>query len=231
MTVRLRSRRATVIGLGAALAGCGARAPLDRGGAAGLGSIGIVSPAVAATPSVPTNLPLMLMFGSLGRFIDASLEAERDRRLAEALRSAGYRALERWTAHLTFALASAGYRPVVVPVARFDLDFLARYPTSPVDAWLDTVVSKYGFVADTPEGPYLAFAAVAIRLVDARGRVLVQERFVSNAVRPFEAVPVPGPAAPRFAEVTGFAEDPDRAAEGVDAALAMMAAQVAAALR
>jgi hypothetical protein len=225
------TRRSVVLALGAPAAGCDARVPLDRAAPVPLRTIGVVSPAVAATPAAPTNLPVVVAFGSIGRFVDAALEAERDRRLAAALRGAGYHALERWTAHLTLALAAAGYRPVAVPVARFDLDFLARYPPAEVDAYLDTVVPEYGFVADTPEGPFLPFTAVRVRLVDPRGRVLFQERFVSNAPRPFEAVPVAGPAEPRLAAEGLFTQGADRVVEGVDAALGMMAAHVAARLR
>jgi len=223
-------RRRVLVALGVAAAGCDTRVPLDRQ-APPLRTIGVVSPAVAATPAVPTNLPLMFAFGSIGRFVDAALEAERSRRLAELLRGAGYRALDRWTRHLTLALAEAGHRPVMMPIARFDLAFLAQYPPAEVDAYLDTVVSEYGFVADTPDGPFLPFAAVAVRLVDPRGRVLLQERFVSNAIRPFEAVPVAGPAEPRLAGEGLFMQDVDRVVEGVDAALGMMASQLAAQLR
>jgi hypothetical protein len=224
-------RRGVLLALGAGLAACGARVPRDRAAMAALSTIGVVSPAVAATPAAPTNLPLMLPFGSIGRFVDAALEGERDRRLAEALHAAGYRALDRWTGHLTSALAEAGFRPLAVPVARFDLDFLVRYPPAEVDAYLDTVVPEYGFVADTPDGPFLPFAAVSVRMVDPRGRVLLQERFVSNAIRPFEAVPVAGPAEPRLAGEGLFTRDADRVVEGVDAALGMMAAHIATGLR
>lgn len=230
--MRRWSRRSLVLALGAAAAGCGdPRTPLDRMAPMRLQTIGVVSPAVAATPAVPTNLPLVFAFGSIGRFVDAALERERDWRLAEALRGAGYSALERWTAHLTLALAAAGYRPVAVPIARFDLDFLARYPPAEVDAYLDTVVPEYGFVADTPDGPFLPFAAVSVRLAEPRGRLLLQERLVANALRPFEAVPVAGPAEPRLAVEGLFTQDVDRLVEGVDAALGMMATHVAARLR
>jgi hypothetical protein len=222
-------RRSVVLALGAAA--CTARVPLDRAGSARLGTIGLVTPAVAAAPTAPTNLPLMVPFGSLGRFVDAALEAERNRRLAEALRSAGYRAAGRWTMHLTLALASAGYRPVEVPAARFALDFLARHPPAEVDAYLDTVVAEYGFVADTPDGRFVPFAAVSVRLADRRGRVLFQDRLVMNALRPFDAVPVTGPAEPVLAGEGLFIDHADRAADGVDAALAMMATHVAARLR
>jgi hypothetical protein len=229
--VRAWSRRAVLLCCGAGLAACEPRVALDRAGAARLGTIGVVTPAVAATPAAPTNLPLIMPFGSIGRFVDAALERERDRRLTEALRAWGYRAAERWTLHLTLALMEAGYRPVEVPSARFDLDFLARYPPVAVDAVLDTVVSEYGFVANLPEGPFVPFAAVSVRLADPRGRVLFQDRFVMNALRPFDAIPVAGPSEPRLAGEGQFAADVDGAVEGVDAALSMMAAQVAARLR
>mgnify|MGYP007060992196 FL=1 len=219
-----------MLALGAGVAACDARVPLDRG-APRLRTIGVVSPAVAATPAAPTNLPLLFAFGSMGRFVDAALEGERDRRLAEVLRGAEYRALDRWTTHLTLALAAAGYRPVAVPIARFDLAFLARYPPAEVDAYLDTVMPEYGFVADTPDGPFLPFAVVSMRLADPRGRVLLQERLVANALRPFDAVPVAGPAEPRLAGEGLFTHHADRVVDGVDAALGMMATHVAAQLR
>ncbi|MFN7129078.1 MAG: hypothetical protein ACK4OJ_08435, partial [Brevundimonas sp.] len=49
---------------------------------------------------------------------------------------------------IALALAEAGHRPVAVPIVRFDLAFLAQYPPAEVDAYLDTVVPEYGFVAD-----------------------------------------------------------------------------------
>lgn len=193
------------------------------------GPIAVVSPAVAATPAAPATLPVMLAFGSLGRFLDAALEAERDRGLAAALRRAGYRAADRWRGHLMMALAQAGYRPLEVTVARLDLAFLAR-PPAVAAVVLDTVVPAYGFVATVPEGPYVPFAVVEARLTDRDGRRLFEDRLVLNAARPFDAAPVPGPAEPRFAAPT-FAEEPERAAEGVDAALAMLAAALVARLQ
>lgn len=228
-------RRRAVLACGAALAGCAPRTARQTTPRAPRGdapaTIGVVSPAVAATPTAPTTLPVMVMFGSLGRFVDAALEAERDRALAEALRRAGYRAAERWTGHLVFALASSGIRPVEVPVARFALEFLARPPAVGLDAVLDTVVPEYGFVAALPEGPYVPFAVAAARLSGRAGELLFEDRLVLNAARPFDAAPLAGPAEPRFADPAEFALHPGRVAEGVDAALAALAAALAARLR
>lgn len=221
-----RRRLATLLaGLGAAA--CGARIGLDRRRAEGLRRIGVVTPAVSAAPSAPTEIWLNAPFGHIGRFVDAALEAERERLLAWALASAGYDAGGRWTAHLTAALATAGFRPVAVPAARFDLAFLDHYPAAEVEAYLDTVVPEYGFIADAPEGPYIPYAMTELRFVLPGGRVLLQDRLVLNAFRPFGAQRVAGPAGPGFANAEQFPYDFARAAAGVDAALRAMAGRVA----
>ena len=118
----------------------------------------------------------------------------------------------------------ASYRPT-------DLAFLERYPPSGVDAYLDTVVAEYGYISETPDGTFRPFAAVQVRLASPRGQVLFQDSLVSNAFRPFGTVQVAGPTSPSFATPLLFPLDPDRAAEGVDAALGAMARQVVARLR
>lgn len=229
--MRLPRRLLAALLAGPVVAGCETRVGLDRAQSRQVTRIGVVTPAVAATPAVPTEVWLSAPFGSIGRFVDAALEAERERLLATALEDSAYRAGERWSAHLEAALTGAGYAVVPVPVARFDLDLLERYPPSGVDAYLDTVVEEYGYVAVTPDSVFLPFASVQVRLASPRGQVLFQDSLVSNAFRPFGAVQVAGPTGPSFATPLLFPLDPDRAAEGVDAALGAMARQLVARLR
>jgi hypothetical protein len=229
--VRLPRRLLAALVVGPAVAGCETRVGLNRARSRQLGRIGVVTPAVAATPAVPTEVWLSAPFGSIGRFVDAALQAERERLLAAALEHSVYRAGERWSAHLQAALIAAGFVPVVVPVARFDLAFLERYPPAGAEAYLDTVVAEYGYVAETPDSVFLPFASVQVRLASPRGRVLFQDSLVSNAFRPFGAVQVAGPTSPSFATPLLFPLDPERAAEGVDAALGAMAKQVVRRLR
>lgn len=186
---------------------------------------------MAPEPSAPTDLWLSIPFGQIGRFVDAALQAERDRRLAWALVSAGYDAAARWTGHLTSALLALGVEPLPVPAARFGLDLLASYPAAEVDAYLDTVLAEYGFSAATPEGPFIPFGIVTLRLALPDGRVVLQDRLVMNAFRPFGGARIAGPSEPRFATAELFPLDFTRTAAGVDAALAALARQVAARLR
>lgn len=229
----VRSRRGILAALAAlGPAACGVeRIALDRNALPAAGRIGVVTPAVADAPSAPTDLWLSVPFGHIGRLVDAALKAERDRLLAWALVSAGYDAAARWSAHLTAALLAAGFQPLAVPAGRAALDLLARYPPAEVDAQLDTVVSEYGFSGGTPEGPFIPFGIVMMRLVLPDGRILLQDQIVMNAFRPFEGTRIAGPGEPRFENAQLFPFDFMRAAEGVDAALAALAREVAARLR
>jgi hypothetical protein len=228
-----RSRRGILAALaGLGLAACGVeRIAQDRTALRAAGRIGVVTPAVADAPSAPTDLWLSVPFGHIGRFVDAALKAERDRLLAWALVSAGYDAAARWSEHLTAALLAAGSQPLPVPVGRFGLDLLAAYPAAEVDAYLDTVVPEYGFSAGTPEGPFIPFGVVMMRVALPDGRVVLQDQLVMNAFRPFGGERIGGPGEPRFATAELFPYDFMRAAEGVDAALAALARQVVARLR
>lgn len=229
--MRLPRRLLAALLVGPAVAGCEPRIGLDRARSRQVSRIGVVTPAVAATPAAPTEVWLSAPFGSIGRFVDAALQAERERLLTEALARSAYRAGERWSAHLQAALTAAGYDVVALPIARFDLTLLDRYPPSAVDAYLDTVVEEYGYVAVTPDSEFLPFASVEVRLASPYGRVLYQDSLVSNAFRPFGTAQVAGPTGPSFATPLLFPLDPERAAEGVDAALGAMASQVVARLR
>lgn len=195
------------------------------------GRIGVVTPAVAGAPAAPTDLWLSVPFGHIGRFVDAALKAERDRLLAWALVSAGYDAAARWTEHLTAALLAAGFRPLPVPAGRLALDLLATYPPAEVDAYLDTVVPEYGFSGGAPEGPFIPFGIVVMRLALPDGRIVLQDQLVMNTFRPFDGQRIAGPSEPSFENAQLFPFDFMRAAEGVDAALAALARQVVARLR
>lgn len=229
----VRSRRGILAALaGLGLAACGVeRIALDRSAVRAAGRIGVVTPAVAGAPAAPTDLWLSVPFGHIGRFVDAALKAERDRLLAWALVSAGYDAAARWTEHLTAALLAAGFRPLPVPAGRLALDLLATYPPAEVDAYLDTVVPEYGFSGGAPEGPFIPFGIVVMRLALPDGRIVLQDQLVMNTFRPFDGQRIAGPSEPSFENAQLFPFDFMRAAEGVDAALAALARQVVARLR
>lgn len=221
------TRRATLSAL--VLAAC-APAPAGRHGLASR-SVAVLTPAVAPSPTVPTTLPLSVPFGTPGRFVDYALQAERERRLAEAMAAERFRVRDRFAAHLGAALAWHGMRPIVVPVARFDPEFLERLPAWEADALLDPVVEEYGFAGSTPEGPFIPFAVASIRILRRDGRSATAERVAINVARPPSFAYIAGPDQPRFDRDVAFDRDPARATAGVDAALRSLAAGIAARLR
>ncbi|MFQ3622374.1 MAG: hypothetical protein SNJ73_02400 [Acetobacteraceae bacterium] len=191
----------------------------------------MLTPAVARDPSVPSAFPLGLPFGVPGRFIDYALQAERERRLADALASRRFAVRERFGAHLGAALGRQGVVPVATPAPRFDPVPLDRLPAWDADALLDPVLEEFGFAASTPEGPFVPFAVGLIRLRGRDGRVLREERVAVNVVRPPSLTFVVGPQEPRFGRDVPFHEEADRAAAGVDAALRSLAREIAARVR
>ncbi|MDW8443532.1 MAG: hypothetical protein RML45_03875 [Acetobacteraceae bacterium] len=194
-------------------------------------SVAVVTPAAARTPSAPTMLPLSVPFGIPGRFVDYALQGERERRLAEAMAIQGFRVRDRFAAHLGAALERSGIRPVVVPVARFDTEFLLRLPAWEADALIDPVLEEYGFAAVTPEGPFVPFAVASIRVVRRDPPFTTEERVAINVARPPTFTYVVGPQEPRFDRDVAFDREPARAAAGLDSALRALAATIAGRIR
>lgn len=209
--------------------GCAASKPPSV--PSGVSRIAVLTPAVARDPSVPSAFPLGLPFGIPGRFVDYALQAERERRLADALAKAGFAVRERFGAHLGAALASQGAIPIITPAPRFDAAPLDRPPRWDADALLDPVLEEFGFAASTPDGPFVPYAVGLVRLRGRDGRVLREERVAINVIRSPSLTLVAGPQEPRFGRDVRFHEEPDRAAAGVDAALRSLALEIAARLR
>ncbi|MCS6922572.1 MAG: hypothetical protein NZM07_11770 [Elioraea sp.] len=221
------TRRAILAGL--VLTAC-APAPAGRHGLASR-SVAVLTPAVAPSPTAPTTLPLSVPFGTPGRFVDYALQAERERRLAEAIAAERFRVRERFAAHLGAALEWRGIRPIVVPVARFDPEFLTSLPAWEADALLDPVLEEYGFAGSTPEGPFIPFAVASIRILRRDGRSVMVERVAINVARPPSFTYIAGPDHPRFDRDVAFHRDTARVTAGLDAALRSLAGGIAARLR
>jgi hypothetical protein len=170
------------------LVGCAAPEIPFEHGTTPVKTIAIVSPSVPSGPSVVLASTVGQSFGLVGALIDAGMQANRDSQFKALLDRPNFSVQERFTRGVAEALASAGYTVVMVPLQRDRAEFAATYPATsdgPVDAYLDLVVTNYGYVAAGigSSTPYRPLFAVRARLVSARDRsVLMQDQVIYNPI-------------------------------------------------
>lgn len=210
--------------------------PYDRSSSQDIKTIGVVTPKFPDDPNVILASTVGQSFGLVGALIDAGMQANRESRLKSALGATNFAARDAFLNSVTAALQAQGYTVTMIPTSREKDDFLSVYPTDVlVDAYLDLVTPRYGYLAAgiSDSTPYRPIFAVKARLVRARdSSVLMQDTVVYNPVTP-NASPVkgvitvaPNPAL-QFVNFGSLESNPELAARGLRSAMDECAQTVA----
>lgn len=218
-------------GLAVSLSACASTyvgKPYDRAAAQ-------VSTVAVADDSVPAKITAWEVanagsnFGLIGALANASITASREAALNEALTGAGFDAEAKLEARLAEILTAEGYAASVV--AGPDRDkrvHLTAFPASETrpDAYLDLVVTNYGYLSAGVGQPWRPTVSASVRLVSATDatRVLMENQIVYNGMYVQRGVitltPNPDYA---FKNREDMLSDPNRLAAGLEDALNQVA--------
>jgi hypothetical protein len=225
------ARRRSVLAAAAlpALAGCMARMTAGPE-VSKIDTIGLLTPYIPGSPSVPMLANAGIGFGLVGAVIEAGIRGERERKLIQALAGKDLRGT--WIASLRTALEAAGYRVVDVPVARPGMRFLAARPEGAAEALLDVVIFEYGLRAVSPAAPFRPYAMVRVRLTAGDGRTLFEDFIMLNAGG-IDGLSTQVTSAPghEIATSSEFESQPARAAAAVDEAIRACAEAIVSTMR
>ena len=189
-------------------------------------TIGFPSPAFPDDPQVVLASSVGQSFGLVGGLIDAAMQSKRDSDFEALMQAQHFAAKGQFIADLTEALKAKGFTVVPYQAARPKAEFLTSYPAAPqkVDAYLDVVVSGYGYLAagigqDTPYRPYVIMKCKLVRASDSS--VLMQDSITLNAIFPAkqQITLSPNPAY-AFATFDDLTAAPSEATAGVQSAMA-----------
>lgn len=202
--------------------------PYDRSSAADIKTIGIITPRFPDDASVVLASSVGQSFGLVGALIDAGMQANRESRLKDALQTTNFSARETFMQAVVAALNERGYAVALIDVLRERDDFVATYPTDRpnVDAFLDLVVPRYGYIAagigSTPYRPLFVVKGRLVRASDAS--VLMQDTVVYNPIGPTAdngkgvVTLAPNPS-DQFTDFGALERDPEAAARGMQSAI------------
>lgn len=176
-------------------------------------------------------------FGLVGALVNAGIQAGREDALTKALAAVEFDPEARLEARMISSLTAQGYEVALVEgPLRAKRDFLVSYPAAAAgtDAYLDVVVTNYGYLAAGAFQPWRPTAQATVRLVSASdpSNVLMENVIVYNTMYPAEGVITltPNPEF-SFANQGEMEADPEKLAAGIEDALNQIADTAAQLLR
>lgn len=233
---RMRNLRSATVWVTMALTvvGCAApEIPFDRSLAPGVKTIGIVTPSFPDDAAIRLASSVGQSFGLIGALIDAGIESSRASKFKDILVRQNFSVQEIFVQDMTAALRSQGYNVVVIAVTRDKADFLTAYPATSgrVDAYLDLVVTNFGYIAAgiKDSTPYRPWFSIRARLVNAKdSSVLMQDLVIYNAIGPGtdHAVTVSPDPAYEFKDFDALTGNPTNAVKGLQVAIEQSAQTV-----
>ena len=195
-----------------------------------------------ADDSVPQNLSAAEVasvgsnFGLIGALIDAGVQDSRQDALREALATISFDAEDTLETYVVEALARDGVQAAVVEgPQRQRRVFLADYPDAGVgvQAYLDIVLTNYGYVSAGSGQPWRPTAYALVRLVSVSDRrVLLENHIAYNTMQAPRGVITLTPN-PDFAfeNREEMVTNPERLAGGLRDAMQQIAATAAGLMR
>ncbi len=227
----------------ACLAGCVTKPeiPFDRT-ANNIKTIGILTPAHPDSAAVVLASSVGQSFGILGALVDAGMRASRESTFNAALSQQNFLFQDAVAKSLSDDLTAGGYTVTTIPVSRSGhTDFLKSYPKAEdtkVDAYLDVVITGYGYIAAGigSSTPYRPIDIVRVRLVRAQdAATLMEDTVIYNPVGPSgvapNAVTVPPDPALTYIDFNALAADPEGATKGLKSCAEQSAGAVVKLLR
>jgi hypothetical protein len=212
----------TIIAVGLALAGCPtASIPYDRASAGNVTNIGLITPVFPDDATVVLASSVGQSFGLIGALADAAMQSGRDSTFNEILNERQFQTREAFLERVTAQLEQQDYEVTAIEIDRNGNDFLDEYDSEePVDAYLDIVVSRYGYTAagigdSTPYRPSFYLKAKLTRASD--NAVLMQDTVAYNPYGPYEdAVSIAPDPNYEFIDFDALEAQPDDAVEGLE---------------
>jgi hypothetical protein len=166
--------------------------PFDKG-ANNIKTIGVLTPYEPEHGSVLLASSVGQSFGIIGALVDTGMRMSRESKFNTLLGQESFIFQDQLMKSLSDRLTASGYIVSTIAVPRSGSDFLKAYPNrdeNKVDAYLDVVITGYGYIAAGIGGstPYRPFDAVKVRLVRALdSKILMEDTVIFNPVGP--AVP------------------------------------------
>jgi len=201
-----------------------------------------VARVAVADDSVPENLSADEVasvgsnFGLIGALIDAGVQESRQDALEDALETISFDAEATLERFVVDALAQDGVQATVLDgPQRQRRVFLAQYPGAPegVQAYLDIVLTNYGYVSAGSGQPWRPTAYALVRLVSVSNRRVLLENHISyNTMQAPRGVITltPNPEY-EFRNREELVADPERLANGIRDAMRQIATTAAGLMR
>lgn len=121
-------------------------------------------------------------FGLIGALVDAGIQSDREHDMTEALATVNFDAEATLEQRLIATLGEEGYEAAVAPGSdREHRVFLTTYSGAPegTEAYLDIVVTNYGYIAAGVGQPWRPTAEALVRLVRASDNTTLMENQIS----------------------------------------------------
>jgi hypothetical protein len=200
--------------------------PFDRSAGPPIKSIGLLTPKEPDGAAVVLATDVGRSFGLIGALVDAGMQANRESKFKLALSSQNFSFDTVASKALRDCLAQDGYTVVEVPVTRSSSGFLSKYPKAEdtkVDAYLDMVVTGYGYIAagigdSTPYRPGFRAMVRLVRASDAS--ILMDDTIMYSPIgNPVNAVTISPPEDHYFTDFDSMVADPVHAVAELDEAI------------
>ncbi len=245
MGMRMFLRFVAVLIAAASLGGCVTSkklaVPFDRQSTS-VHRIGILDPQFPEDAMVSVAVSAGRSFGLIGALVDIGAQVDRETRFGAELERQSFRGKDMFVTNLRQAIEAEGYETVLVSLPRPENGgYVATYPAAnehDVDAYLDIVVSAYGYMAasSSQSTPYRPATQVHARLVSAEGQTLLMEDGVYY--NPFNPMRLAGTVvtlspdrAYAFATFDDLMAEGEKASEGLGKALEATSTAMAGLLR
>lgn len=220
-------RLAAALAAGLLLSACATQPeiPFDKSQATNVKTIGILTPAMPAKPTVFLASDVGQSFGLVGALVDAGVQAHRDDAFWKSIDGTRNPPAPEFVDALSAALRARGYAVKQIPVTRQpNGSFLKTYPQASqgVDAYLDVAFTgnAYGYMAAGmgKSTPYRPYAYMECRLVRASDdTTLMQDIVLDNPIGSMKNVVSVSPdPAYVFTNFDALVADPKRAVAGMD---------------
>jgi hypothetical protein len=199
--------------------------PFDRSHENQIQHIGVVTPKFPNGARVILASTVGQSFGLIGALVDAGMQQARESKFEAILKQENFSEQDVFLAKLTASLQSQGYTVSMISFQRQGSNFADRYPVEAepkVDAYLDLIVTGYGYIAAGigNSTPYRPICQVRARLVSAKdSSVLMQDLVTFNPYgRTDHTVTIAPDPAVQYTTFDQLVADPNGAVKGLQSA-------------
>jgi hypothetical protein len=185
-------------------------------------SITLVTPYVLDQPTLiqgelNTVEDTPMVGGALAALVIGGVEMHRQDKLGNMIQTQGFSGEDILSADITNALTAKGYTVTSVGAPRPDMNFLTTYPAAQTDAYLDVVVSSYGY-SQGGFSAYQPILAAQYKLVRASDNQIIMQGTVAYSG---------STTAYSFGSYGAFGADPQRTVAGLKEEMSEVAMAVA----